>query len=45
MIPLIFDAFFAAMAVTIMFGLTFACILTLIVVPVLFAIFYKIKRT
>ena len=42
MLPLIFDAFFAAMAVTIMFGLTFACVLTLIVVPVLYTMFYRI---
>ncbi len=47
MIPLLKDAFFVSMAVTIMFGLTFACILTLIVVPVLYAMFYKIvaKKT
>ncbi|NOH85418.1 efflux RND transporter permease subunit [Vibrio sp. 03-59-1] len=43
MIPLVFDAFFGSMAVTIMAGLGFATVLTLIVVPVLFAIFYKIK--
>jgi len=43
MTPLLFDAFFIAMAVTIMFGLTFASILTLIVVPVFYAIFFKIK--
>ena len=43
MIPLLFDVFFESMAVTIMFGLGFATILTLIVVPVLFTVFYKIK--
>ncbi|MGF1779691.1 efflux RND transporter permease subunit [Vibrio nomapromontoriensis] len=43
MIPLVFDAFFGSMAVTIMAGLGFATILTLIVVPVLFAIFFNIK--
>ncbi len=43
MMPLLLDAFFVAMAVTIMFGLTFASFLTLIVVPVLYAIFFKIK--
>jgi multidrug efflux pump subunit AcrB len=43
MIPLLADAFFAAMAVTIMFGLTFATVLTLIVVPVLYASFFKIN--
>lgn len=39
MIPLVFDAFFGSMAVTIMAGLGFATILTLVVVPVLFAVF------
>ncbi|MDC5855864.1 efflux RND transporter permease subunit [Vibrio europaeus] len=43
MIPLVFDAFFGSMAITIMAGLGFATVLTLIVVPVLFAIFYRIK--
>jgi multidrug efflux pump subunit AcrB len=43
MIPLVKDAFFVSMAVTIMFGLTFACILTLVVVPVFYAVFYKVK--
>ena len=42
MIPLLTDAFFVAMAVTIMFGLTFATVLTLIVVPVLYACFFRI---
>ena len=44
MIPLLPDAFFASMAVTIMFGLTFATVLTLIVVPVLFACFYRVPN-
>jgi multidrug efflux pump subunit AcrB len=43
MMPLLQDAFFIAMAVTIMFGLGFATVLTLIVVPVLYAIFFKIN--
>lgn len=43
MIPLLWDAFFAAMAVTIMAGLTFATILTLVVVPVLYCTLFKIK--
>lgn len=43
MIPLVFDAFFGSMAITIMAGLGFATVLTLIVVPVMFAIFYRIK--
>ncbi len=41
MIPLLKDVFFISMAVTIMFGLLFATILTLIIVPVLYAIFFK----
>jgi multidrug efflux pump subunit AcrB len=43
MIPLLGDDFFVGMAVTIMAGLTFASILTLIVVPVLYAVFYRVK--
>ncbi|MDX2350183.1 MAG: efflux RND transporter permease subunit, partial [Porticoccus sp.] len=42
MIPLLFDAFFAAMATTIIAGLVFATILTMIVVPVLYSVFYKV---
>ena len=42
MIPLLQDGFFVAMAVTIMFGLSFAAVLTLVVVPVLYAIFFRI---
>ena len=41
MMPLLFDAFFAAMAITIIGGLMFATILTMVVVPVLYAIFYR----
>ncbi len=44
MIPLLSDVFFQPMAVTIMAGLGFATILTLIVVPVLFALFYGVKK-
>lgn len=42
LIPLLQDAFFIAMAVTIMFGLGFATVLTLIVVPVLYAVFFRV---
>ncbi|MFQ5787951.1 MAG: efflux RND transporter permease subunit, partial [Thermodesulfobacteriota bacterium] len=42
MIPLLQDAFFVSMAVTIMCGLLFATLLTLIVVPVLYTIFFRI---
>ncbi|TWX67029.1 efflux RND transporter permease subunit [Colwellia sp. C1TZA3] len=41
--PLLFDPFFADMSVTIMGGLAFATILTMIAVPVLYSVFYKIK--
>lgn len=40
--PLLFDPFFADMSVTIMGGLAFATILTLIAVPVFYSIFFKI---
>jgi multidrug efflux pump subunit AcrB len=43
LIPLLADAFFISMAVTIMFGLTFATFLTLLFVPVLYAMFFKIR--
>jgi multidrug efflux pump subunit AcrB len=43
MIPLLTDAFFVVMAVTIMFGLAFATVLTLVVVPVLYACFFRIS--
>ena len=43
MIPLLADAFFVALAVTVMFGLAFATVLTLIVVPTLYACFYKVR--
>lgn len=42
MIPLLFDVVFSGMAATIVFGLTFATLLTLVVTPSLYAIFYKI---
>jgi multidrug efflux pump subunit AcrB len=45
MIPLLQDPFFVAMAATIMFGLAFACVLTMVVVPVLYAIFFRVQET
>jgi multidrug efflux pump subunit AcrB len=45
MIPLLQDPFFVAMAATIMFGLAFACVLTMIVVPVLYSIFFRVPPT
>ena len=41
LVPLLLDAFFVSMAVTIIFGLAFATLLTMVVVPVLYATFYK----
>jgi multidrug efflux pump subunit AcrB len=43
MIPLLLDAFFVAMAVTIIAGLLFATVLTMVVVPVLYAILYRAR--
>ncbi|SDR37567.1 efflux RND transporter permease subunit [Pseudovibrio sp. Tun.PSC04-5.I4] len=43
MAPLIVDPMFASMSVTIMGGLTFATLLTLIAVPLLFIMFYRIR--
>ena len=45
MLPLLPDIFFRSMSIVIMFGLTFATILTLIVVPALYAIFFKVNNT
>jgi len=43
MIPLVGDAMFGSMAVTIMGGLLFSTIATLFFVPLLYAVFFKIK--
>jgi multidrug efflux pump subunit AcrB len=45
MIPLLQDPFFVSMAAAIMFGLAFACVLTMIVVPVLYAIFFRVHES
>lgn len=45
MIPLLKDPFFGAMAVCIMFGLSFAALLSLVVTPVMFAIFFNIHES
>ena len=42
LVPLLLDAFFIAMAVTIIFGLMIATVLTMLVVPVLYAIFFRV---
>jgi multidrug efflux pump subunit AcrB len=41
LIPLLVDVFFKNMAIAIMAGLGFATILTLIIIPVLYSIFFK----
>jgi len=42
-IPLLGDVFWVGLAVTIMFGLTFGTILTMVAVPVLYATFFGLK--
>lgn len=44
MAPLLWDPFFADMAITIMSGLTFATVLTMIVVPLLYALLFKVEE-
>lgn len=44
-IPLFSDAFFKSMAVVLVFGLSFATVLTLVVVPALYAAFFKIDSS
>lgn len=43
-IPLLKDPFFGTMAVCIMFGLSFACVLTLLVMPALYSIFFNVQE-
>ena len=43
MSPLLSDLFFQGMAITVMAGLTVASVITLVVTPVLYAIFFKIS--
>jgi multidrug efflux pump subunit AcrB len=43
-IPLLTDPFFGAMAVCIMFGLSFAAVLSLLLTPVLYAIFFNVHE-
>ena len=42
-VPLLPDVFWIAMAVTIMFGLAFGTVLTMVLIPVLYATFFRIK--
>jgi multidrug efflux pump subunit AcrB len=43
MVPLLFDDMFGALAATIMGGLISGTIIVLIIIPVLYSIFYKLK--
>ncbi|MFT4961228.1 MAG: multidrug efflux pump subunit AcrB [Paracoccaceae bacterium] len=42
-VPLLWDPFFKSLAVVIICGLSFATILTLVVVPTLYAVFFRVK--
>ena len=44
MIPLLLDAFYISMAITIMIGLTFATVLTMVVIPLNYAILYGVRE-
>ena len=44
MLPLLTDAFYSAMAVTIMAGLAFATVLTMLVIPLNYALVFRIRR-
>lgn len=44
MLPLLFDSMFGAMAATIMGGLLVATLLTICILPVVYAIFYNIRK-
>jgi len=45
MIPLLSDVFWVAMAVTIMFGLAVGTMLTMLMVPVLYTMFYRLSAS
>ena len=44
MLPLLNDAFFGLMAITIIFGLGFASVLTLIVLPVAYTLMFRFRH-
>jgi len=44
MMPLLTDAFYSAMAVTIMIGLAFATVLTMVVIPVNYALLFHVRH-
>ncbi|MEO0401017.1 MAG: efflux RND transporter permease subunit [Pseudomonadota bacterium] len=43
--PLLWDPFFQSLAVVIIFGLSFATLLTLIIVPTLYVVFFRVNAT
>ncbi len=43
-LPLFGDAFFRSMAVVLVFGLSFATVLTLVVTPALYAVFFRVRQ-
>jgi multidrug efflux pump subunit AcrB len=43
-VPLLWDPFFRSLAVVVITGLSFATVLTLVIVPVLYAIFFRVKE-
>ncbi len=43
-LPLYFDAFFRSMSVVLMFGLSFATLITLLVTPVLYSLLFRISK-
>ncbi|PCH98559.1 MAG: multidrug transporter AcrB [Rhodobacteraceae bacterium] len=43
--PLLSDAFFRSLAVVLIYGLSFATVLTLVVIPALYAIFFRVKTS
>lgn len=45
LLPLFFDAFFRSMTVVITFGLSFATLITLLITPVLYSLFFRIKTS
>jgi multidrug efflux pump subunit AcrB len=44
MLPLIFDPMYGSLAVTVIGGLTFGTIITLVLIPIFYAILFKIKN-
>ena len=44
MIPLLKDPFFGGMAVCVMFGLSFACVVTMLIMPAIYAIVYRVQE-